>query len=89
MLMRLEKLRQADLNLLIMFAATVEEKRITAAADLAQVLLGYRPAARSPSTADDLRGRCGRSVAHSGHWVLDSGSQSQALADLPTARAVI
>jgi hypothetical protein len=26
MLMRLEKLRQADLNLLIMFAATVEEK---------------------------------------------------------------
>jgi DNA-binding transcriptional LysR family regulator len=30
--MRLEKLRQADLNLLIMFAAFAEEKSITGAA---------------------------------------------------------
>ena len=58
-------------------------------ADLAQVLLGRRPALRPPSTPDDLRGKCGRSVARSGHSGRDSESQSQALADLLTARAVV
>src|SRR5258708_6248540 len=56
---------------------------------LPKVLLGHRPAVHSPSTPDDLRGRCGRSVARSGHSGPDSGSQSQALVDLLTARAVV
>src|SRR5580693_8536480 len=58
-------------------------------ADLAQVLLRRRPALRPPSTPDDLRGRCGHSVAHSAHSGPDSGSQNQTFADLLTGHAVV
>jgi hypothetical protein len=46
--MRLEKLRQADLNLLITFAAIAEEKSITAAAS-------PQPACREPGPAARTR----------------------------------
>jgi hypothetical protein len=50
MAMRLEKLRQADWNLLITFAAIAEEKSITAAASrlfLSQPVVSLGPAART------------------------------------------
>jgi hypothetical protein len=50
MSMRLEKLRQADLNLLVTFAAIAEEKSITAAASrlfLSQARREPGPAART------------------------------------------
>jgi DNA-binding transcriptional LysR family regulator len=43
--MRLEKLRQVDLNLLITFAAIVEEKSVTAAA--ARLLLSQPAVSRA------------------------------------------
>ena len=48
--MRLEKLRQADLNLLVTFAAIAEEKSITAAASRL-----FQPACREPGPAARTR----------------------------------
>ena len=50
MSMRLEKLRQADLNLLVTFAAIAEEKSITAAASHVP-----QPARREPGLAEGTR----------------------------------
>ncbi len=50
MSMRLEKLRQADLNLLVMFVAIAEEKSITAAASRL-----FQSARREPGPAARTR----------------------------------
>src|SRR5439155_12878338 len=56
MSMRLEKLRQADLNLLVTFAAIAEEKSITAAASR---LFLSQPAVSRPCSA---HARCFRMI---------------------------
>ena len=52
MAMRLEKLRQVDLNLLITFAAIAEEKSVTAAAS--RLLLSQPAVSRALQRARDL-----------------------------------
>ena len=66
MSMRLEKLRQVDLNLLITFAAIAEEKSVTAAATFNAAGGSRSPVARLPTWSwfcaqtTSLRGSCPR-----------------------------